>query len=90
MGLLGLLALVSAVIGRALFYVVVPTTMPGAFFWRNRDFVEHAREVGLAEMPQLGVAHERHHPFRLDELWQTVRTTSAREKWDQLRRIFTG
>ena len=90
-GLLAAMALVSAVLGRALFYVVViPTTMPGAFFWRNRGFVEHAREVGLAEMPQLGVAHERHHPFRLDELWETVRTTSAREKWDQLRRIFTG
>ena len=90
-GLLALLALASAVIGRSLFYVaVIPTTMPGAFFWRNRGFVEHAREVGLAEMPQVGVAQERHHPFQLDELWETVRTTSAREKWDQLRRIFTG
>jgi hypothetical protein len=85
------MALASSIIGRALFYVlVIPTTMPGAFFWRNRGFVEHAREVGLAEMPQLGVAYERHHPFRLDELWQTVRETSFRQKVDQLRRIFTG
>jgi DMSO reductase anchor subunit len=85
------MALASSIIGRALFYVlVIPTTMPGAFFWRNRGFVEHAREVGLAEMPQLGVTYERHHPFRLDELWQTVRETSFRQKVDQLRRIFTG
>ena len=90
-GLLLLMVLVSAIIGRALFYVlVIPTTMPGAFFWRNRGFVEHAREVGLAEMPQLGVAYERHHPFRFDELWQTIRSTSTREKLDQLKRIFTG
>ncbi len=88
---LGVVALASAIIGRALFYVlVIPTTMPGAFFWRNKGFVEHAREVGLADMPQLGVAYERHHPFRFDELWETIRTTSTKEKWDQLRRIFTG
>ena len=49
----------SASISRALFYVlVIPTTMPGAFFWRNRGFVEHARESGLAEMPQIGVIPE--------------------------------
>src|SRR5262249_30094552 len=31
--------LAAAVIGRALFYVlVIPTTMPGAFFWRNKGF----------------------------------------------------
>lgn len=47
---------ISAVIGRALFYVlVIPTTMPGAFFWRNKGFQEHARETGLAEMQQVGV-----------------------------------
>lgn len=40
--------LAQAVIGRALFYVlVVPTTMPGAFFWKNKGFEEHARTVGL-------------------------------------------
>ncbi len=46
----------TALVGRALFYVlVIPTTMPGAFFWRNQAFQEHARESGLAEMPQVGV-----------------------------------
>lgn len=54
-------ALAAAIIGRALFYVlVIPTTMPGAFFWRNKGFVEHAKEVGLAEMPQLGVVPDSH------------------------------
>ncbi len=48
--------LASAIIGRALFYVlVIPTTMPGAFFWRNKGFQEHARETGLAEMQQVGI-----------------------------------
>ncbi len=46
----------TAAIGRALFYVlVIPTTMPGAFFWRNKGFEEHARATGLANMPQVGV-----------------------------------
>ena len=45
-----------AVVGRALFYVVViPTTMPGAFFWNNPGFQDHARDSGLAEMQQVGV-----------------------------------
>ncbi|HEC17883.1 MAG TPA: 4Fe-4S dicluster domain-containing protein [Gammaproteobacteria bacterium] len=53
--------LVMSIIGRALFYVlVIPTTMPGAFFWRNRAFQEHARETGLAHMPQVGVVPEGH------------------------------
>ena len=53
--------LVSAFISRALFYVlVVPTTMPGAFFWKNKGFEEHARESGLAEMPQVGVIPNVH------------------------------
>lgn len=48
--------LASSIISRALFYVlVIPTTMPGAFFWRNKGFEEHARETGLAEMSQVGV-----------------------------------
>lgn len=60
-GPLALTTLVAAILGRALFYVlVIPTTMPGAFFWRNKGFVDHARESGLAEMPQLGVVMERH------------------------------
>lgn len=51
----------TAVTGRALFYaLVIPTTMPGAFFWRNRGFEEHARESGLAEMPQVGVLPQSH------------------------------
>jgi UPF0716 family protein affecting phage T7 exclusion len=53
--------LMTAVIGRALFYVlVIPTTMPGAFFWRNRGFQEHARATGLANMPQVGVIPDTH------------------------------
>lgn len=47
--------------GRALFYVlVIPTTMPGAFFWKNKGFEEHARDVGLANMPQVGVVPDLH------------------------------
>ncbi len=52
--------------------------------------MEHARDVGLADMPQLGVAHERHHPFKLGELLRTLRETSMSDKLDQFRRIFTG
>ncbi len=56
-----MIILVSAITGRALFYaLVMPTTMPGAFFWRNKKFQEHARETGLAEMPQVGVLPETH------------------------------
>jgi DMSO reductase iron-sulfur subunit len=59
--LTAVLVLAATLIGRALFYVlVIPTTMPGAFFWRNRGFQEHARETGLAEMPQVGVLPETH------------------------------
>ena len=58
---LALTALTSGILGRALFYVlVIPTTMPGAFFWRNKGFVEHAKEVGLADMPQVGVVPDAH------------------------------
>ena len=73
-GVVGLIAWLStaaiiiatSLVGRALFYVlVIPTTMPGAFFWRNQGFQEHARESKLAEMPQTGVLprteyHELH------------------------------
>ncbi|MBI3431116.1 MAG: dimethyl sulfoxide reductase anchor subunit [Hydrogenophilales bacterium] len=53
---LAALVVASALVGRALFYVlVIPTTMPGAFFWRNKGFEEHARATGLAELPQVGV-----------------------------------
>lgn len=58
---LALVWLPASAIGRALFYVlVIPTTMPGAFFWRNRGFQEHARATGLAEMPQVGVVPDAH------------------------------
>lgn len=51
----------TSLVGRALFYVlVVPTTMPGAFFWRNKGFEEHAREIGLAANPAVGVAMHTH------------------------------
>jgi len=56
-----LLVLGATLIGRALFYVlVIPTTMPGAFFWRNRGFQEHARATGLAHLPQVGVVPDSH------------------------------
>jgi DMSO reductase iron-sulfur subunit len=56
-----LAALVIATAGRALFYVlVIPTTMPGAFFWKNKAFEQHARDIGLADMPQVGVVPLEH------------------------------
>jgi len=59
--LLAVCALTVAVVGRALFYVlVIPTTMPGAFFWKNKGFEQHARDIGLAEMPQVGVVPLSH------------------------------
>ena len=59
--LVALSVTLTALIGRSLFYVlVVPTTMPGAFFWRNKGFEEHAREIGLAANPAVGVAMHTH------------------------------
>ena len=53
--------LITALVNRALFYVlVIPTTMPGAFFWKNRGFEEHARATGLAKLPQVGVLEKNH------------------------------
>ncbi len=58
---LTLSSLIAATIGRALFYVlVIPTTMPGAFFWKNKSFENHAREIGLAANPQVGIAPVGH------------------------------
>ncbi len=55
------LIIATATIGRALFFVlVIPTTMPGAFFWRNQGFEDHARATGLAKMPQVGVLPDAH------------------------------
>ena len=89
-GLLLITTITSAVLGRALFYVVViPTTMPGAFFWRNKGFVEHARETGLADMPQVGVVYEGHHAFDLREFVSTVRNTGAGDLIGQLKAIFS-
>ena len=60
--LAGATLLATSVMGRALFYVlVIPTTMPGAFFWKNKGFEDHARDIGLANMPQVGVAPLRHY-----------------------------
>jgi DMSO reductase iron-sulfur subunit len=51
----------TSLVGRALFYVlVVPTTMPGAFFWKNKGFEQHARDIGLAALPQVGVVKLNH------------------------------
>lgn len=59
--LLAVVAVITSLLGRALFYaLVVPTTMPGAFFWKNRGFEQHARESGLAEMEQVGVLPDCH------------------------------
>jgi len=56
-----LMALSASLIGRALFYIlVIPTTMPGAFFWRNKGFQQHARDTGLANLPQVGVVPDGH------------------------------
>ena len=55
------LIMLTAITGRALFYaLVIPTTLPGAFFWHNRGFEDHARETGLADLPQVGVLPECH------------------------------
>ena len=61
LALIGVVVLATSIVSRALFYVlVIPTTMPGAFFWKNKGFEDHARAIGLAHMPQVGVAPLRH------------------------------
>ena len=51
----------TATIGRALFYLLeLTTTMPGAFFWKNKGFEQHARDIGLADNPATGVAPLAH------------------------------
>ena len=87
-GLLSITTLAAAILGRALFYVlVIPTTMPGAFFWKNKGFVEHARDTGLANMPQVGVVYEGHHAFELKPFFSTIRNTNIEEIMQQLRAI---
>jgi DMSO reductase iron-sulfur subunit len=89
--LLAVVALAQSVLGRALFFAaVIPTTLPGGFFWRNPGFVEHARQTGLADMPQVGVVREGHHPFKVGELLETIMKTPLRDKIAQARRVFTG
>ncbi len=81
--------LVMAAFGRSLFFVlVIPTTMPGAFFWKNKGFVEHARQIGLAEAPQHGVAYERHHSFKVDELVKTIKENSIKDMIRHIKWIF--
>ncbi len=83
--------IVMAYLGRIIFYaLVIPTTMPGAFFWKNKGFVDHARESGLADMQQLGVAYERHHQFDVKELMQTVKENSLADMIAQAKAIVTG
>jgi hypothetical protein len=78
---LAIAMMIMAAFGRSLFFVlVIPTTMPGAFFWKNDGFVEHARETGLAEAEQVGVVYERHHAFKVDELMQTIKENSIKDK----------
>jgi DMSO reductase iron-sulfur subunit len=91
--LLGLILVISmlvmAAFGRSLFFVlVIPTTMPGAFFWKNKGFVEHARATGLADAPQHGVAYERHHSFKVDELIKTIKENSVKDMIDHVKWIF--
>ena len=89
--LLVISTLTMAYLGRILFYVlVIPTTMPGAFFWKNKGFVEHARETGLADMPQMGVAYEHHHPFKVGELMQTIKENSLKDMVGHMKRILSG
>jgi len=87
-GLLAATTLIAAVLGRALFYVlVIPTTMPGAFFWKNKGFIDHAREVGLADKPQVGVVHEGRHGFGLRDLLPSIRYTHIQVAIGQLKAI---
>ncbi|MGB5096473.1 MAG: DmsC/YnfH family molybdoenzyme membrane anchor subunit [Porticoccaceae bacterium] len=82
----GLIA--AAAIGRSLFFVVViPTTMPGAFFWKNQDFVDHARATGLVDREQVGVVRELHGRFKGDELWATIKAARPRTVLAHLKEI---
>ena len=81
--------IIAAAFSRSLFFVlVIPTTMPGAFFWKNAGFVDHARETGLADAPQHGVVYERHHAFKFDELIQTIKENSLQDMLEHVQWIF--
>ena len=76
---LAVLMISAGAISRSLFFVlVIPTTMPGAFFWKNKAFEEHARESGLVDMEQVGVVRELHGKFKFDELLETIKTTTPK------------
>jgi hypothetical protein len=62
--------------------------MPGAFFWKNQGFQEHAKETGLAKMPQVGVEYEAHRVFKVSELIKTIKETSLKDAQTQLKSIF--
>ncbi|ORU90452.1 MAG: aspartate carbamoyltransferase [Cycloclasticus sp. symbiont of Poecilosclerida sp. M] len=82
--------LATAAIRRSLFFaLVIPTTMPGAFFWKNKGFEEHAKETGLANMQQVGVAYEHRRSFKLGELMETIKTTSLKDAINQIKAIFS-
>jgi len=35
--------------------------MPGAFFWKNKGFEQHAKDIGLAaSMPSAGIVDSSH------------------------------
>ena len=81
--------LASCAFGRSLFFaLVIPTTMPGAFFWKNDGFVDHARATGLADAPQHGVVYERHHTFKVNDLIQTLKENSLKDMLDHVKWIF--
>ena len=83
--------LVSAYLGRILFYaIVIPTTMPGGFFWKNDKFKEHAIETGLADMPQMGVMADRHHKFDVKALVNVIKQTTFKEAFMQIKSIVRG
>ena len=87
--ILAIILMLMAAFGRSLFFVlVIPTTMPGAFFWKNNGFVEHARETGLADAPQHGVVYERHHAFKVSELIQTIKENSLNDMFEHVQWIF--
>jgi DMSO reductase anchor subunit len=88
-GILVITMMIMAAFGRSLFFVlVIPTTMPGAFFWKNDGFVDHARETGLAEAEQVGVVYERHHAFKVVELMQTIKENSIKDMFAHVLWIF--
>jgi len=87
---LSVVIMLTALVGRALFYVlVIPTTMPGAFFWRNQGFQEHARAAGLANMPQTGVLPDLDfHQLAKERAMKDIKASLARWKEEGLKAGF--